>query len=70
MESHVWTRLCQELLDEKARKWQSLNAKRYGEKRKCLGGKWQLPLVHGNFMGFYGCLMGVFYGIYHHFKMI
>ncbi|CAE7575000.1 Prpf8, partial [Symbiodinium sp. KB8] len=23
-----------ELLDEKARKWQSLNAKRYGEKRK------------------------------------
>ena len=24
----------QELLDEKARKWQSLNAKRYGEKRK------------------------------------
>ena len=24
----------EELLDEKARKWQSLNAKRYGEKRK------------------------------------
>ena len=27
----------EELLDEKARKWQSLNAKRYGEKRKPLG---------------------------------
>eukprot|EP00913_Durusdinium_trenchii_P031816 g29795.t1 len=26
--------MAQELLDEKARKWQSLNAKRYGEKRK------------------------------------
>ena len=26
--------MAEELLDEKARKWQSLNAKRYGEKRK------------------------------------
>ena len=40
-----WKRLCQELLDEKARKWQSLNAKRYGEKRKRLGENWQLPMV-------------------------
>ena len=29
-----WQLPAEELLDEKARKWQSLNAKRYGEKRK------------------------------------
>lgn len=31
---HHSSKTQEELLDEKARKWQSLNAKRYGEKRK------------------------------------
>ena len=63
-----WKRVCEELLDEKARKWQSLNAKRYGEKRKRLGENWQLPMVNGDSIGFSGYLMGGIYEIDHHLK--
>ena len=70
----VSTKTQEEMLDEKARKWQSLNAKRYGEKRKfgiVETQKEEMPPEHlrkiikdlGNFIGY--CertLPGEYYG--------